>query len=443
MTTHKHLKARVRTRMHRTGESYTTARRHVLSGHAGSSTDVGRSGSGPRHLPGVNPEAATLRVVLANRGVVAPHTDEPWTEAMLLGLTGGVGLSVFAFRYERDDVSTFFIGARRPDSSDAMTAGLDRLGIRYDVAETTGTRTADRSLREGLAAHGPVAAWVDAATLGTRGMSERWVGGAYHVLAVLDVDDEAGTATVSDLADDPVVVSTEALAASRARIRKQRNRLVAVTGPQAVPLDLRAAVRSAIAACHRGLTQQRMRSLTVDALDDLAERMDGGAGPDSWERMFPAGPQLWTALTSLHEFVEHFGTGGGLLRPLYADFLREAAVAADLPLLDDAARHYDELGRQWTDLARAALPDDVAPLAEARRLQDDKARLYAERGAGALPQLTASHRRLDELGGEAARSFPLDADAASALRADLARRVRAIARGERAAVDLLGRVGDL
>ena len=31
MTAHKHLKERIRARMARTGESYTTARRHVLN----------------------------------------------------------------------------------------------------------------------------------------------------------------------------------------------------------------------------------------------------------------------------------------------------------------------------------------------------------------------------------------------------------------------------
>ena len=107
MTSHKHLKTRVRARMQRTGESYTTARRIVLAGRA---QDDGSQP--PADVAGLTPEATTLRVLLARAGIVAPHTQRPWTEAMLLGMTGGIGISVFSFRYEADDVSTLFLGAR-------------------------------------------------------------------------------------------------------------------------------------------------------------------------------------------------------------------------------------------------------------------------------------------------------------------------------------------
>ena len=227
MTAHNHLKARIRARMHRTGESYMTARHIVLSARPGNTSDGTTDAA--LDLGGVTPEAATLRVLLTAVGATAPHTAQPWSEAMLFGLTGGVGVAVHTFRYERDDVSTLFVGARRPDIADGMVAGLDRLGIAHTVHETAGARTAATQLRGALTAYGPVAAWVDAATLGTRGMPASWEGGAYHVLAVLGVDDDAGTATLADLTAAPVVVASEQLDAARARIRKQRHRVLAVT----------------------------------------------------------------------------------------------------------------------------------------------------------------------------------------------------------------------
>lgn len=323
----------------------SAARPQVTADRPAAGTDSAASA----HLPGLTPEAATLRVLLAAAGIVAPHTNEPWTEAMLLGVTGGVGLSVFAFRYDKQDVSTFYVGARRADTAGATTSGLDRLGITHDVLETTGARTAERHLRTKLEGSGPVAAWVDAATLGTRGMPAWWEGGMYHVLAVLAFDDAAGTATLSDLATPPVVVDQRTLAGARARIRKQRHRLLAITGPQPATLDLRDLVRSSIGACHANPTAQRTRSFTLAALDEAADR-------------------------------------------------------------------YDELGRQWADLARAALPDDVEALAQARRLHDDKARLYAEQGAAAKDELASLWRQLDNLAGQAAEQFPLDRDGAAALR---------------------------
>ena len=41
--------------------------------------------------------------------------------------------------------------------------------------------------------------------------------------------------------------------------------------------------------------------------------------------MFPRGHLLWQGLTSIHDYVEHRQTGGGLSRPMFAEFLKEAS----------------------------------------------------------------------------------------------------------------------
>jgi len=65
MTARKHLKERIRARMAKTGESYLSARRHVL----------GTSPPDEYELRGgVHPETATIAGVLANRGLLAPPT---------------------------------------------------------------------------------------------------------------------------------------------------------------------------------------------------------------------------------------------------------------------------------------------------------------------------------------------------------------------------------
>ena len=64
MTTHKKLKGLVRTRMDKTGEAYTVARRHVLSEQ-----------HGYREFGGIHPETASLANLIANRGITDPTTD--------------------------------------------------------------------------------------------------------------------------------------------------------------------------------------------------------------------------------------------------------------------------------------------------------------------------------------------------------------------------------
>ena len=77
MTERKRFKHLVRERMSRTGERYAAARRQILRAEPGSSS--------PRqypflHFPGSIPAAASLRALLANAGVRAPHTGAPLTE---------------------------------------------------------------------------------------------------------------------------------------------------------------------------------------------------------------------------------------------------------------------------------------------------------------------------------------------------------------------------
>lgn len=68
------------------------------------------------------------------------------------------------------------------------------------------------------------------------------------------------------------------------------------------------------------------------------------------------------------------GSGGGL-RHTYAAFLDEASQAFGDRRAGDrlagAAAAYRAAAAVWTELARQALPDDVAPLAHARRSIDD------------------------------------------------------------------------
>ena len=122
-----------------------------------------------------------------------------------------------------------------------------------------------------------------------------------------------------------------------------------------------------IQACHDGLMNQRMKNFTLEAFKTWADRIHGSSGKDSWEQVFPPGHRLLQGLRSVYDFVEHYHTGGGLMRPLYAEFFREAAEALDDEAFVPLAEMYAELGRQWSDLADAALPNDVARLSARRR----------------------------------------------------------------------------
>ena len=46
-----------------------------------------------QQIGGKHPETAGYANILAYHGVVAPHTDLPFTEEMILGIGGGLGFA--------------------------------------------------------------------------------------------------------------------------------------------------------------------------------------------------------------------------------------------------------------------------------------------------------------------------------------------------------------
>jgi Domain of unknown function (DUF4872)/Butirosin biosynthesis protein H, N-terminal len=433
MTKQNSLKRLVRARMADTGQSYTTARRIVLGQLAGERFG-GLVTDGYLHLPGVHPECAALRVLLANSGVVAPHTGEPPSEALVFGIAGGAGAGAMAFRYEREDVTSFYVTGWNPFQS-SVQAACERLGLRPSVSETAGARTAASQLAELLAAGVPAMAWVDLAELGYAALPAHYSGGSYHTVVVYRCE-EGGTALLGDRARRPIEVPAERLAAARARIRKQRNRLLTLGSAELVG-NFPGAVRAGLRAAADGPASPPTSAMTLEGVRTWAERVHGTGSKDGWPRMFPPGRHLWGALRSTYEFVEHAGSGGGLMRPLHAGFLREAAVLLGDRRLDRLAGRYDALGEAWRELALAALPGEVPLLAETRALLDRRGAVFAAEGGAATEELRGIWAELDVLAERADAGFPLDDAATGELLRGLRTRLVALYRDEVAARDEL------
>src|SRR5437016_3006893 len=79
-----------------------------------------------------------------------------------------------------------------------------------------------------LAQSGPCVAWVDMAGLPHRAMPSLYSGGGYHVVVVYRINEEDGTALIGDLTDKPISISLTDLAQARARIKKQKNRVLSL-----------------------------------------------------------------------------------------------------------------------------------------------------------------------------------------------------------------------
>ena len=440
MTRQKHLKQLVRDRMARTGERYAAARRHVVG-----ALPQPASARGPdSHLAGSVPATTALRTLLTASGVRAPHTGEPFDEAMLFGIAGGIGIGVFSFLYEKENFASLFVGGRHRwhDDHAYLEAAFARLGVKSTVRESGGAATAEQALRESLADGAPCIAWVEMGLLPHRASPDSVIGSGYHVVTIHGIDDAAGTALVGDVTEAPIPVPLAVLADARGRIRKAKNRLMAIASVERTP-PIATLVRAGLAACRGGLLGEgavasARGNFTLDVLGTWASRLRATKGKDAWVTVYPPGRRLWLGLTMLHDFVEHYGTGGGLCRPIFADFLERASQATGDAGLAALGARYSALGQGWSELAHAALPEAVPMLAEARELLVRRAELLAAPWPDSREELTAVRERLHALSLEAAAAFPMDERAYAAFREELAGRIEALYAGERDAHEAMG-----
>ena len=236
-----------------------------------------------------------------------------------------------------------------PFQSDIRDA-VRRLGLTADVHETGGAKTAERMLRERLAAGAVQIAWVDEGTL--RGVAAE-EGMVYHVIVVLAVDRDVGPHLRPHAADGP----------GRAAGRGPRAH---PQGPPPPAGDRRRRRRSRarrarrLERCAQGPLNPPSPGMSLEGIARWAE---------TWPKPFPAGAHRDGALRDMTAAIRR--SGGGLLRNLQAQGLREAADLLGLPELLGVAELTADLAEEWEALA--ADHDDLANRVRALYAQETAA----------------------------------------------------------------------
>jgi hypothetical protein len=431
MTAHKHLKERIRARMAKTGESYSSARRHVLNAIPPDDYEL---------RGGVHPETATIAGVLANRGLLAPHTGQPLSEAMVLGVGGGLGAGYILWEFQEHARRVIVLGFRNAWQYPARWAEKTcrRLRVSVNLHETGAARKAEAELLAAVGQGVPAIAWVDQQAIGHRHLPDSLAGHGGYPLTVYGVDEQARVALVDDRNRARLTVPLDTLAAARARIPSYKQRLLVLDAPAAeLDLDaLRGAVAEGLAEQVEHLSQPS-DSFSLPAFRKWARLLTDRRNAKAWPRVFADRGGLFDACVSVYDNVEAVGSWGGNLRGLYAEFLDEAAGLLGDDRLRPAAAAYSDLAARWHAVAEVALPADREPFAEVRRRTDELAGLLALGDAG-RPQAAAAAGRLWAARDRWRSEFPGgDADAGAHL-AELAAAVGAVCEAETAALATLG-----
>jgi hypothetical protein len=365
-----------------------------------------------RQFDGRHWETGSVYNVLAYRGVKAPHTGKPLSEALLMGISGGLLMGYFNFAYEGYDPH---IAILTRNTFDPLETLLVRLGAVQHVMQTTNAAKGVRNLVEALDNGEPVIAWADIYLLPYNALQfdKGWWGSNPIVIYGYEEPDQVW---IADRARVALSVTPPELAAARSRIKKDKFKLLTIDPPDLDKLPV--AVQQGIWDCLKRFVEAPVASAKNSfgsaAFQRWADALTKPTLKYSWAREFPAGGKMFAGLTSTYERIALCPGGAQAERDVYAEFLDEASVILNRPALKDAAKLYRVSGKAWRDLGLALLPDDVAPFKQARELLTRRHTLFVEQGGESLAERQQITQRLGVIRKEMDKHFPLTVDEAGA-----------------------------
>lgn len=365
---------------------------------------------GYQHKGGRQLETAAIKNVLDYYTIAAPHTGKPYSEALLFGIGGGIGISYFVFDYEAENFTSLFIGTRitthESDAPHFVQTICDRIGLTTKLQHSTSESAAEKALCKSIAEGQPVMAWVDGALLPYYGTPS-----AYHPLIVYSINDDK--VQIGDLYKQPLTITLSQLAAARQGGEVKRMRSMTLSR-EATPIRIEEAIQQGLHDCihqmREGFGPANFASnVGLKALPKWADLLVNTKDKRGWPQMFPAGRKLYDALFDVYNQIEHRGSGGSAFRDLFADFLSEASVILNRSDFDVLIEQFRKSARQWGELADALLPNGIPEFSEAKQLANRKRKLFDQKGLDPAREITEINAQLAELRARMDTEFPLDA----------------------------------
>lgn len=385
------------------------------------------------HFAGRHWETGTIHNYYAYRTVKAPHTGQPYSEALFLGVSGGAVMGYFSFAYAGYDPHVALLTR---NTFDPLNTLLSRLGVVQEVLQTSKPEKGLRNLLDTLADGLPAIVWADMWSLPYNALVEE--GGMWAMFPVLvyGYDETADQVWLADRANVPLTVTTHELATARRRVKQDKFRILTLDEPD--PAKLPAAVTAGIWDCINLYTEKPPKgsanNFGLKAFRWWADLLTKPKQRLSWEKEFPAGVKLYAGLTSTFSRLGAVGINGDADRTLYATFLDEASSILAKPALREVAQQFRASGQAWRVLGRILLPDAVPLFQETRTLLERRQHLFVEQGGATLTERQQINKRLQAIRATMTTDFPLNDSEVVALREQLSIQVLQIRDLEQAAI---------
>jgi hypothetical protein len=371
---------------------------------------------------GLHWETGSLRNYLADKGVRAPHTGQPYSEAMLLGISGGIVMGYFTFDYQGYDPMVHILTRNTFDPLDTIYRRLD---IQTKIFQTSSQKIGEKNLVSELESGAAAIVYADMYSLPYN--AKKPGEGMWVMLPILiygfDRDEDA--VYIADRSRAPLSIKIEELASARGRTKKNKYRLLSHGPPN--PDKLVEAVREGLHNCAETFTQPPLKGSKENfgflAYKKWADLLLKPNLRGSWAKEFTPGRRMYAALKSAFYDIQIFGKDGGADRELYAAFLDEASIVLSKPGLRDVADQIQKSAAAWNGLADSLLPDRVPIFKETRLLMLKKHQQFLEKGSAALEEMIEINHRLSKLQASISNESPISEQQAKELRTEIADKV--------------------
>ena len=368
------------------------------------------------------------------------ESGQALSEAMLMGISGGAAFGYFVFDYKDTDPHVSLLPRNTFDPLDTL---LERLAIPQEVHNTTDPGKGERNLIDVLEGGRPAIVWADAFGLPYNALTpgeQMWA-----MMPILVYGYENGEVSIADRSGRPLTVTVEELASARARVKKDKFRVLALDAPDLNKLP--GAIQKGIWQCIALYTEAPPKggrdNFGFAAYEKLAKMLTNTRNKQSWERLLPPGRRMYAALAGSGFQPGAFGWArtfpSNLVddRRLYADFLEESVPILNRPDLKAVGGYFRQSSNAWERLSYQLLPDEVPLLRETRELLLSKRDLFVSEGDTALDEVRDIDERLGEIRQVVSTEFPMSNEDVVEMRKRLAELVQEISEIERLAIDAL------
>ncbi len=361
-----------------------------------------------QHFIGRHWETGSVCNFYAYRGVKAPHTGKEYSEALFLGVSGGIVMGYFSFAYSGYDPHVAILTRNTFDPLDTL---LQRLGVEQEILQTSDPARGLANLLNTLESGLPAITWADIFSLPYLGLPNDDDMYVMYPILVFGYDEAQDAVMIADRSRTALRVTPAQLAQARARVKKDRFRVLTLGNPD--PHKLPAAVSKGIWDTIRLFTDQPPKGSRENfgfaAYQRWRNLLLNPKMKNSWARVFPPGRPMLAGLTSAFFSTIVNGETNGAERDTYADFLDEASVILGKPALVGVGQEFRACAVAWEALGRALLPDEIEPFGLIRRLMLRRRALFFEQGGAAGEEISEINQQIGALKLAVASDFPLNA----------------------------------